>query len=142
MADVFSKKKRSEVMSKIRSKDTKPEMRIRKGLHALGFRYRLHDKKLPGRPDIVLPRFKTVIQVRGCFWHSHNCIDGHIPKTRKEYWEPKLKANTERDQKNDQRLKDMGWRVFVVWECQCMSAKRLNEQLCNISNILNGQQVI
>jgi len=139
MADVFSKKKRSEVMSKIRSKDTKPEMQIRKGLHALGFRYRLHDKKLPGKPDIVLPRFKTAIQVRGCFWHGHDCIDGHIPKTRKEYWEPKLKANAARDKKNDQRLKEMGWHLIVVWECQCMSNKTLNKQLSRIINLLQGR---
>lgn len=137
MVDVFSKEKRSEVMSKIRSTDTKPEMRIRKGLHVLGFRYRLHDKRLPGRPDIVLPRFKTVIQVRGCFWHGHNCIDGHIPKSRKKYWEPKLIKNIERDRKNDKLLKEMGWDVIVAWECKSASNKGLTKELNRINKILN-----
>jgi DNA mismatch endonuclease, patch repair protein len=141
MADVFSASERSEVMSRIRSKDTSPELRIRKGLHRLGFRFRLHDKNLPGRPDLVLPRYRTVIQVRGCFWHGHECPDGHIPKSRRDYWEPKLRANAERDERNDQRLKEMGWRVIVLWECEHKSNRDLKTQLKKISAILteNGR---
>jgi len=133
MTDVFTPKKRSEVMQKIRSKDTKPEMKIRSGLHRLGYRFRLHDKNLPGKPDIILAKYRTAIQVRGCFWHYHECNNGHIPKSRQEYWKPKLKKNRERDAKNDRLLEDMGWRVIVVWECQCASKQGLADVLRNIN---------
>ena len=125
-------------MSKIRSKDTKPEMRIRKGLHALGYRYRLHDKRLPGKPDLVFPRYKTVVQVRGCFWHGHDCKDGHIPKSRKQYWVPKLSKNIARDASNDEKLKDLGWKIIVVWECECSSVEKTNIQLERISRFLKN----
>ena len=126
-------------MAKIRSKDTGPEMRIRRGLHRIGYRYKLHDKKLPGKPDIVLPRYRTVIQVRGCFWHGHDCINGHIPKTRKIYWEPKLKRNIERDIENDRKLEALGWKVIVVWECHCMTHKGLENELEKITAILGNE---
>ena len=122
MTDVFSKHKRSEVMSRIRSKNTKPEMKVRKFLYGLGFRYRLHDKKLPGKPDIILKKYNTVIQVRGCFWHGHNCKVDHKPKSNQEYWELKIEKNMARDQKNDSLLRDMGWNVIVIWECECRKA--------------------
>lgn len=129
MADVFSKAKRSEIMRRIRSTDTKPEMRVRRKLHALGFRYRLHDAKLPGKPDIVMPKHKTVVQVRGCFWHSHVCLAGRNPRSNKEYWESKLSRNRHRDEQNDTELRRMGWRLFVIWECEVQSNRGLVESI-------------
>jgi DNA mismatch endonuclease, patch repair protein len=132
MPDVFSPSKRSQVMALIRSGDTKPELAIRQVLHRLGYRYRLHDKGLPGRPDLVLPRYRTVVQVRGCFWHGHTCHDGHLPKSRHEYWVPKLAGNVRRDRRNDRALRRMGWNVVGVWECQCMSKGKLAVQVKRI----------
>jgi DNA mismatch endonuclease (patch repair protein) len=118
MADVHSVKIRSYNMSRIRSKDTKPEMLVRKFLFSRGFRYRLHDKKLPGKPDIVLCRFKTVIFVHGCFWHGHNgCRYFTIPKTRTEWWLSKITRNIENDNKSILALKNAGYQVITVWEC-------------------------
>lgn len=140
MVDVFSPEKRSEVMAQIISKDTTPEMLVRRGLHRLGYRFRLHVKKLSGKPDIVLPRYKTVVQVRGCFWHGHDCKDGHIPKSRIEYWERKLKGNIERDRKNDQELRSSGWNVIIVWECHCMTQRGLVKELMRIHNLLESER--
>lgn len=125
MVDMFDKAKRSEIMRGIRSKDTQPEMLVRKKLHSLGFRFRLHDTKLPGKPDIVLPKHRAIIQVRGCFWHSHTCGAGRRPKSNREYWERKLDRNRNRDHKNDAMLIEMGWRVFVIWECEVSSEETL-----------------
>jgi DNA mismatch endonuclease (patch repair protein) len=110
--------KRSEMMSRIRSKDTKPEMLIRKALHRLGFRFRLHVRDLPGCPDIVLPKYRIIIQVKGCFWHGHTCRDGRLPKSNREYWVPKLLRNKERDISNERKLRRMGWSVRTLWECR------------------------
>jgi len=118
MADIFNKKKRSEIMSKISGKETKPEILVRKHLFAKGFRYRKHVKDLPGKPDIVLPKYKTVIFVHGCFWHGHNCKAGKLPETRKEFWEKKINDNIKRDQKNKSELEKLGWKVIVVWQCE------------------------
>jgi len=109
---------RSANMSRIRSKDTKPEMLVRKALHRLGFRFRLHSRELPGRPDIVLPKYRTVIQVKGCFWHGHTCPDGRIPRSNQEYWVPKLQRNRDRDTTNDRKLRHLGWSVRNLWECR------------------------
>jgi DNA mismatch endonuclease (patch repair protein) len=109
---------RSAMMSRIRSKDTKPEMLVRKALHRLGFRFRLHVPDLPGRPDIVLPKYLTIVQVKGCFWHGHTCRDGRLPKSNREYWVPKLLRNKERDISNDRKLRRMGWSVRNLWECR------------------------
>lgn len=109
---------RSAIMSRIRSKDTKPEMLVRRELHRLGFRFRLHVRGLPGKPDIVLPKHRTVIQVKGCFWHGHTCIDGRIPKSNREYWVPKLLNNRRRDSSNDRKLRRLGWSVRNLWECR------------------------
>jgi len=133
MTDVFTAEKRSKVMQKIKSKDTKPEMIIRRGLHRLGRRFKLHDKNLPGKPDIVFPMYRTVIQVRGCFWHGHECNDGHIPKSHQNYWKPKLAKTKERDTKNDKLLEDMGWNVIVVWECLCSTKQGLENVLRRIN---------
>ncbi len=137
MTDVFTPEKRSNLMSKIRSKDTKPELVLRKALHRLGYRFRLHVKDLPGKPDIVLPKYKTVIQVRGCFWHGHNCIDGHIPKTRVNYWKPKIEGNIRRDRRNCRLLRKEGWSVINTWECKLTSQLKLKSELSRIIRLLN-----
>lgn len=117
--DTISPERRSEVMSRIRGKDTKPEMLVRRHLHAIGFRYRLHDSKLPGHPDIVLPKWNTVIFVNGCFWHRHEgCKLASTPKSNVEFWESKFRRNVERDKKEREELEKAGWRVIVVWECE------------------------
>jgi len=119
MADVHNKATRSYNMSRIRAKDTKPEMLVRKFLHANGFRYKLHDKKLPGKPDIVLPKYKTVIFVHGCFWHGHaNCKYFVVPKTRTKWWSDKINGNKAIDEKAIKTLKKDGWKVITVWECK------------------------
>ncbi len=119
MADVHNKETRSYNMSRIRAKDTKPEMVVRKFLFANGFRYRLHVPKLPGKPDIVLPKYKTVIFVNGCFWHGHKgCSYFVLPKTRTEWWFQKIKATMARDKAAEVALNVLGWKVIIVWECQ------------------------
>ena len=117
--DVFSKEKRSEVMSRIKGKDTKLEVKVRSRLFKDGYRFRKNDKRYPGKPDILLPRYKTAIFINGCFWHNHaNCNYAYIPKTRRKFWTEKFKKNKERDKKNLRLLKKMGWKVIIVWECQ------------------------
>ena len=118
MADNHSKEVRSMNMSHIRSKNTKPEEKVRKYLFSKGFRYRKNVRNLPGCPDIVLPKYKTVIFVNGCFWHKHDCPRFVWPTSNEEYWIPKITRNVERDQKNYERLRELGWRVIVIWECQ------------------------
>lgn len=133
--DIWDKKKRSEVMSKIGSKNTKPELIFRSALFKEGFRYRIHVKNLPGKPDIVLPKYKTVIFVNGCFWHYHeNCSEGRIPDTNSKFWKVKLIKNVERDKKHQKELEKMGWQVIVVWECEV--EKKLNETIENVKNII------
>ena len=118
MADTHSKETRSFNMSRIRAKNTKPELLVRSYLFKAGFRYRLYDKSLPGKPDIILPKYKTVIFVHGCFWHSHpGCRYAVSPKSNTEYWGAKLSGNAARDVKNQEHLKNVGWNVIVIWEC-------------------------
>lgn len=105
------------MMAGIRSKNTMPELIVRKTLHRLGFRFRLHVKKLPGCPDIVLAQHRTIIQIKGCFWHLHRCIGARLPVTNRHYWTPKLKGNKLRDQKNERKLRRLGWAVKTIWEC-------------------------
>ena len=110
---------RSRNMSAIKSKNTKPEIAVRKLLYSMGYRFRLHRKDLPGSPDIVLPKYKTVIFVHGCFWHRHeNCKYASTPKTRKEFWESKFKANVKRDKEIQEKIKNIGWQSVVIWECE------------------------
>jgi DNA mismatch endonuclease (patch repair protein) len=117
--DIWSKEKRSECMSKIRSKDTKPGLTLRKALFAKGFRYRVNDTKLPGKPDIVLPKYKTIIFLHGCFWHRHEgCKYAYTPKTNTEFWVDKITSNAERDKVNLQKLTALGWNVSTAWECE------------------------
>lgn len=117
---------RSENMARIRAKDTEPEMRVRRALWAAGLRYRLHDRRLPGCPDLVFPGRRTVVQVQGCFWHAHEgCDNFRLPKTRSEWWAAKLERNKERDAEARAKLAAAGWRVLVVWECETASTRRL-----------------
>lgn len=117
--DIWSKEKRSEVMSKIRSKNTEPEMILRKALFAEGYRYRVNDKKLPGKPDIVFPQYKTVVFVHGCFWHGHEqCKIAHIPKSNTDFWAQKITMNKERDKNNEMEIIALGWKVLTFWECE------------------------
>ena len=118
MADNHTPEERSYNMSHIRSNNTIPEERVRKYLFSHGFRYRKNDKRYPGKPDIVLPKYHAVVFVNGCFWHMHNCPGFVWPKSRLDYWEPKLLRNASRDQQHYSQLQSMGWQVFVIWECQ------------------------
>jgi len=117
MSDVVSPEVRSRMMSGIKGKDTKPEMIIRKGLFRRGFRYRLHSKQLPGKPDLVLPRYQAVIFVHGCFWHQHDCRLFKWPKSNTEFWREKITGNVQRDKRDYQKLDNADWRILVVWEC-------------------------
>jgi DNA mismatch endonuclease, patch repair protein len=117
--DIWSKEKRSQVMSRIRSKDTKPEILLRRLLHKAGYRFRVHHARLPGKPDIVLPKYKTAIFVHGCFWHQHSeCREGRIPGTNRQFWEDKFCRTRIRDLKNCLLLEELDWNVIVVWECE------------------------
>ena len=118
MADNHTPEVRSQNMSHIRSTNSKPEEKVRKYLFSRGFRYRKNDRRYPGKPDIVLPKYRTVIFINGCFWHKHNCPRFVWPASNQEYWIPKILRNAERDQKNQTLLKEHGWKVIVVWECQ------------------------
>lgn len=130
MTDSLSKAKRSWNMSRVRSKDTKPEIFVRRLLHSDGYRFRLHKAGLPGKPDIVLAKYKTVVFVHGCFWHSHSgCSDATTPKTRTEFWTKKLEDNVSRDKRNTVALRNLGWNVVVVWECELKNAERLLKRL-------------
>jgi len=134
MSDVHNKATRSFNMSQIRGKNTKPEVLVRKYLHARGLRFRLHDKRLPGKPDIVLPKYKTVIQVHGCFWHMHEgCHYFVLPKTKTEWWQNKLKATVERDKSNEANLSRLGWHIITVWECE-LKPKHITKTLESIYN--------
>ena len=125
MADVHTKAQRSYNMSRIKGKNTKPEILVRKYLHSKGYRFRLHDKKLPGKPDIVLPKYKTVIFVHGCFWHGHKgCRYFVVPKTRTKWWLNKINGNISNDKKYLGLLKKDIWKVITVWECKMKPAKR------------------
>jgi len=137
MADVHSKETRSYNMSRIKGKNTKPEMLVRKFLHANGYRYKLHDKSLPGKPDIVLPKYKTVIFVHGCFWHGHsNCKYYVVPKTKTDWWLNKINGNIANDTKALKALKKEGWEIITIWECNLKPAilqKSLNTLLKKLS---------
>lgn len=124
MSDILSPDERSKRMARIASKDTRPELQLRQALHARGFRYRLHKKELPGRPDIVFPARRLVIFVNGCFWHGHKCSIGHVPKSNSEFWRKKIQTNRARDARNIRRLRALGWDVINVWECGLQSHGR------------------
>lgn len=127
--DTLTPEARSRLMSRIRSKDTKPELIVRSMLHQMGYRFRLHRKDLPGRPDVVLPRHKKVVLVHGCFWHGHLCKIAPGSKSNKAYWSPKIKANRARDERNRAALTGLGWNVIELWECEIRNAKKTEERL-------------
>lgn len=137
MADNHSTEVRSRNMSRIRSTDNKPEEIVRKFLFSQGFRYRKNDKKLPGKPDIVLPKYRTVIFVNGCFWHKHDCPRFVWPSSNQDYWRPKILGNVERDKKNAEQLRSQGWNVIVVWECELKKAVR-DERLYALCREIRG----
>jgi len=130
MTDVLTAEQRSLNMSRIRGKDTKPELFVRSLVHQMGFRYRLHHKGLPGKPDLVFPRLKKIIFVHGCYWHMHTCRYGRVkPATNVEFWQTKRTGNRERDRRNIRALRKLGWQVLVVWECQTRNPARLIPRL-------------
>lgn len=126
--DIFDPATRSRMMSGIRSENTKPEMLLRRALHKNGFRYRLHDSRIPGRPDLVFPKYHAVLFVHGCFWHGHNCPLFRMPETRNEFWKDKIRKNRERDTVVRKRLEDIGWRLGIVWECSLKGKKRIGTE--------------
>lgn len=129
MADTVSPEKRSDMMSGIRGKDTKPEIIVRSLLHRLGYRFRLHRKDLPGKPDIVLPKWRAVIFVNGCYWHGHeSCHLFRLPKTRIDFWTNKIAGNRARDQRNHIALQGAGWKVLVIWECAVSKKLSLSDE--------------
>lgn len=132
MADRISKEHRSWNMSRIRGKDTKPEVRLRSLLHKRGYRFRLHDPELPGRPDIVLRKHRTVVFVHGCYWHRHDgCPKATTPGTRTEFWKAKFEGTVERDGRKARQLRELGWRVITVWECELeKDAERVVQEVC------------
>lgn len=130
MIDIFSSEKRSSIMSNIRSKNTSPEIQVRKLIFSMGYRYRLHRKDLPGCPDIVFPGRKKVIFIHGCFWHGHqNCKASTLPETHKEFWKNKINSNQERDGKNINELENLNWKVLVVWQCEIKNISYIAEKI-------------
>lgn len=132
---------RSEIMSRVKGKDTKPELVIRRALFARGYRYRLHDRRLPGKPDIVLKKYNAVIFINGCFWHGHKmCRRSKLPSTRKEYWRTKIERNVERDQESIKSLSDSGYRILIIWGCGLEGKNRLpfNELMDEVERWLHG----
>ncbi len=128
--DTISPARRSEIMSRVRSQDTVPELAVRRLVYALGYRYRLHARELPGHPDLVFRPRKKVIFVHGCFWHRHpKCALARLPKSRLDFWLPKLEANRERDHRNERALRKQGWGVLKIWECEIRDSKRLEKRL-------------
>lgn len=132
MVDRLTTAQRSRLMSRIRSKDTKPEVAVRSMIHRLGFRFRLYRRDLPGTPDIVLPAHKAVVFVNGCFWHGHYCKRGKMPKSRVAYWRVKIAANRKRDERARRRLRRLGWKVVVVWECALRQPAALERRLLRV----------
>lgn len=143
MADSVSSQKRSEVMARVRSRDTRPEMVVRRGLHARGFRYRLHVKDLPGKPDMVFRKYGAVVLINGCFWHGHDCQLYRFPKSNTSYWIPKIRGNIERDKRHMRALRERGWRILIIWECALKGRNKL-PLVCVLDDssrwLINGSQ--
>jgi DNA mismatch endonuclease (patch repair protein) len=143
MPDVLTPKQRQLNMSRIRGRDTKPEMLVRRGLHARGLRYCLHDRRLPGRPDLVFPKYHTVVFIHGCFWHAHGCALSKLPGTRQDFWQKKLEGNVARDRRILSALQVSGWRVLVIWECALRGPLRLDEMavLDHVARYIRSEHV-
>lgn len=130
MTDFLTPEKRSELMRKVKTQDTAPEMAVRKILYSLGYRYRLHDTRLPGKPDIVFKKWRKIIFVHGCFWHGHNgCKKSTLPKTARIFWKTKIQNNKKRDLRDITLLRQLGWDIFVVWECETRDLSTLTKRL-------------
>jgi DNA mismatch endonuclease (patch repair protein) len=144
MTDILTPAQRSEVMSRIRGRDTKPEMTIRRTLHGLGFRYRLHRRDLPGKPDIVLSRWKTVVLVNGCFFHGHACPAFRLPSSNQDFWLKKIRRNQERDAVTAEALRKQGWRVVIVWECALRGPRKIGPGRLGdvLAAVIQGNEVV
>ena len=138
MTDIVSPEVRSRIMSGIRAKDTRPELILRRALHALGFRYRLHVRNLPGKPDLVFPKYRAIIQVHGCFWHRHGCSKTTNPTSNSEFWHAKFARNVERDREIERQLRELGWSVGTVWECE-LSKKSESSSIDAISRFIRDE---
>lgn len=139
--DSLSPRERSERMSRVRSRDTKPELLVRKTVHAMGYRYRLHKAGLPGKPDLVFASRRKVIFIHGCFWHRHpdpDCKLARLPKSRHDFWLPKLEGNRARDERVAQALADQGWQVLEIWECQCKRGEHLENMIRGFLDAVDG----
>ena len=131
MIDILTPEERSELMGRIRGVDTKPELFVRRALHALGYRFRTHVRELPGCPDLVFSRRRAVVFVHGCFWHRHGCKKTYVPKSSREFWETKFDSNVKRDKRDQKRLVEAGWRILVVWECEIESDKGIIDRIAD-----------
>lgn len=138
MPDIMTPARRSELMSRVRSHVTKPEMLVRSYLHGMGFRYRLYIRELPGSPDLVLPKYGTVVLVEGCFWDGHSCQKGRVPGANPSFWKAKVATNQARDRRNGRALARLGWRVIQVWECQLATNKARTATLARLAKRING----
>ncbi|MDR0605927.1 MAG: DNA mismatch endonuclease Vsr [Bacteroidales bacterium] len=141
MPDIYSKQKRSDIMSHISGKETKSEILVRKFLFANGFRFRKNVKNLSGKPDIVLPKYKTIIFIHGCFWHGHSCKRGVLPTTNVEFWKTKINANVERDKRNISKLKKQEWKVIVIWQCEITNSILRESRLQTLIADINSRNV-
>lgn len=137
--DLVDLETRSRIMAAFGRKNTAPELRLRSAVHRLGLRFRLNDKNLPGIPDIVLPKYRTVIFVHGCFWHRHGCSKTTAPKTRQDFWNAKFEANRARDARKESQLRELGWQVITVWECEILNSERLSGTIGYINNIFRPE---
>ena len=136
--DNLTRERRARLMSRVRSKNTEPEMSVRRIAHSMGFRFRVHRRDLPGRPDIVFPKYRAVVFVHGCFWHRHpGCMKATIPKSNMQFWIEKFERNMQRDSRQTQRLRDAGWKVVVVWECQVAELEEVRGALRGITQTCN-----
>ena len=143
MTDVFGKDKRSQIMSSIKGKETQPEILVRRYLFSQGFRYKKNDPSLPGKPDIVLPKYKKIIFIHGCFWHGHSCARGSkLPETRSEFWKNKINSNIHRDKINIYKLEASGWKVIVLWDCEIRNKIKREKRLELLVNQIKYDDLI